>query len=206
MKIKNKQIKKIMIETILLNNNFSDYTIFIAGGIFLSCTLIYIIRSNYTAIPNKNMEALTNPEIETIVNENAVTKINNKNIDAIIDNDSETDTDVDSQSTFDNESLLESATSSDFENIFDDPDIYFLPLSMVKSIYNSEKFIMPDVDFNICPIEELKLFELSSIFFRELAEHMVSEEDLMEIICLFSKAELATNWINDVILNIINLL
>jgi hypothetical protein len=64
---------------------------------------------------------------------------------------------------------------------------------MVKSIYNSEKFIMPDVDFNICPIEELKLFELSSIFFRELAEHMVSEEDLMEIICLFSKAELATN-------------
>jgi hypothetical protein len=59
--------------------------------------------------------------------------------------------------------------------------------------YNSEKFIMPDVDFNVCPIEELKLFELVSLYSRELSEHAVSTEDLMELICLFSKADLATN-------------
>jgi hypothetical protein len=52
---------------------------------------------------------------------------------------------------------------------------------------------MPDVDFNVCPIEELKLFELSSIFQRELAEKSLSEEDLMELISLFSKEDLATN-------------
>jgi hypothetical protein len=184
-----------MNNTYLSNENFSDPTMIIACAcvFILSCTLIYIIKSNYTAIPSKNMEAITNQEIETINTENAVTNINNQNIDAIIDNDSETDTDMDSQSTFDNESLLDSATSSDFESIFEDPDIYFLPLEAAKKIYNSEKFIMPDVDFNICPIEELKLFELSSIFFRELAEHSISSEDLMEIICLFSKADLATN-------------
>lgn len=52
---------------------------------------------------------------------------------------------------------------------------------------------MPDVDFNVCPIEELKLFELVSLYSRELSEHAVSTEDLMELICLFSKADLATN-------------
>jgi hypothetical protein len=178
---------------LLTNNNFLEYNIFIGCGIILTCTIIYIIRSNYTAIPSKNMEAIPNQEIEAIVNENAVTEINNKNIDAIIENNSDTDTDVDTQSTFDTESLLDSVASSDFEQMLDDPELFFLPLSMVKSIYNSEKFIMPDVDFNICPIEELKLFELSSIFFRELAEHSISAEELMELICLFSKADLATN-------------
>lgn len=176
---------------LLMNNNSSDYAIFIGCGIIFSCTLYYIIKSNYIAIPSKNMEAITNQEIEAIVNENAITKINNKNKDAIIDNDS--DTDGDSQSTFDNESLLESATSSDFDEIASDPDIFYLPLRIVKKINNSEEFIMPDVDFNICPIEELKLFELSSLFSRELAEHAVTAEELMELICLFNQTDLATN-------------
>lgn len=180
-----------MINTLLLNNNLFDYPIFITCGIIFSCTLYYIIRSNYTAIPSKNMEVLTNQE--AIVNENAVTKINNKNIDAIIDNDSETDTDVDSQSTFDNESLLDRATFSDFDEIINDPDLYFLPPKAGKSISNSGEFIMPDVDFNVCPIEELKLFEISSLYSKELAAHSISEEQLMEIICLFNQTDLATN-------------
>ena len=205
-----KQTQKMtnFLNTLLSNNNSFDYSIIISGGIILSCTLFYIIRSKYTAIPSKNTNALTNQETEAIVNENAVTKIDNKNIDAIIDNDSDTDTDtdVDTQSTSDNESLLDSATSSDFENMLEDAEVFFTPESILEHLHNTEKFIMPDVDFNVCPIEELKLFELCSIFSKELAEHDVSVEELIELISLFSKADLATNWVNDVILFIINLL
>jgi hypothetical protein len=113
--------------------------------------------------------------------------INNENIDAIIDNDSDTD----SQSTYDNESLFDSASSSDFDDIIQDPDIYYLPY--MENIYSSEEFIMPDVDFNVCPIEELKLFEISSLYSRKMAEHSISEEDLMELLSFFNKKELATN-------------
>jgi hypothetical protein len=176
-----------MTNTSLLNNNLFDYTILIGCGIILGCSLFYLIRSNYTVIPSNNTEALTNQEIEGIINENAVTMINNENIDAIIDNDSDTD----SQSTYDNESLFDSASSSDFDDIIQDPDIYYLPY--MENIYSSEEFIMPDVDFNVCPIEELKLFEISSLYSRKMAEHSISEEDLMELLSFFNKKELATN-------------
>jgi hypothetical protein len=52
---------------------------------------------------------------------------------------------------------------------------------------------MPDVDFNVCPIEELKLFEFCSLYGKEMAEHSVTEEEMMELICLFSDKDLATN-------------
>jgi hypothetical protein len=38
-----------------------------------------------------------------------------------------------------------------------------------------------------------------------MAEHSVSEEEMMEVIGLFSESELATNWINDLLLAIIEL-
>jgi hypothetical protein len=41
---------------------------------------------------------------------------------------------------------------------------------------------MPNVDFDVCPIEELKLFEFTSLFYREMAEHHISEADVMEFI------------------------
>jgi hypothetical protein len=191
-----------MTNTLLSNNNLFDYNILIGCGFILGCSLLYLIRSNYTDILYKNKEALTNQEIEAIINENAVTIINNENIDAIIDNDS--DADVDYQSTFDNESLFDSASSSDFENILEDSDTFMAPF--VESMCGSDKFIMPDVDFNVCPIEELKLFELCSLYSREMAEHSISEADLMEMISMFNKEDLATNWINDLILVFINLL
>jgi hypothetical protein len=149
------------------------------------------------------MEAITNQEIEAVVNENAVTNINNKNIDAIIDNDSETDTDVDSQNTLDIESLSDSDTSSEIDDMLEYPDLFFIPLWRAKKIINSGEFIMPDVDFNVCSIEELKAFEISSLFSKQLAAKSISEEDLMGIISVFSKKDLATNWVNDIILVII---
>jgi hypothetical protein len=195
------------IKTLLEKNDLDITIIIVIGtGLIISYTLYYLIRSNNTAIPTKNMEVLTNQEIPTknmealtnqdigaTVNENAVTEINNKNKDAITDNDSETDTDVDTQSTSDNESFLESATSSDSEV---DLDLAFLPPAANKIITEAEKagkFIMPDVDLNVCPIEELKLFEFKSLYSKELSEHSVSDEDLMELISIFSKKDFATN-------------
>jgi hypothetical protein len=164
---------------LLFDNNLTNYDIFIGCGIILGCTLFYLIKSNYTTILPKNIEALTNEEIEAIVNENAVTIINNENIDAIIDSDSDTDVESDYQSTFDTESIL-------------DVDITDLDL-----------FFMPDVDFNVCSIQELKLLEINSIFSREIAEHFVTEEQLIELIYSFTDIELATNSINDFILLVI---
>jgi len=164
---------------LLFDNNLTDYGILIGCWLILGCSLFYLIRSNYTAISSKNIEALTNEEIEAIVNENAVTIINNENIDAIIDSDSDTDVTSDYQSTFDNESIL-------------DVDITELDL-----------FFMPNVDFDVCSIQELKFFEISSIYSREIAEKMITDEELMELICSFTDIELATNTINELIFLII---
>jgi hypothetical protein len=41
---------------------------------------------------------------------------------------------------------------------------------------------MPDVDFNICPIEELKFFEFTSLYSREIIEHEISDAEIMEFL------------------------
>ena len=165
---------------LLFDNNLTEYGVLISCGLILGCTLFYLIKSKYTAIPSKNLEALTNEEIEAIINENAVTIGNNENIDAFIDTDSETDVEYDYQSISDNESI------SDFD------------------ITDLDLFFMPNVDFDVCSIQELKFFEISSLFYREIAEKAVTDEELMDLICYFSDAELLTNSINDFILLVIS--
>jgi hypothetical protein len=158
---------------LLFNNNLTDYGILIGCGLILGCSLFYLIKSNYIPIPSKNMEALTNIEIDAIVNENAATIINSENL---IDSDSDTEVASDYQSTSDNDSILEVDC--------DDLDLFF----------------MPNVDFDVCPIQELKFFEISSIFYREIAENSITDDQLMEIINSFTETELLTNAINDFIL------
>jgi len=53
--------------------------------------------------------------------------------------------------------------------------------------------------FDVCSIQELKHFELSSIFAQELIEHDINSDELMELICMFTKEQLMTNSINDFI-------
>jgi hypothetical protein len=118
--------------------------------------------------------------MEAIINGNALTIINNENIDAIIDSDSDTDATADYQTTSDSEGTL------DFD--YTDLDLFF----------------MPNVDFDVCSIQELKFFEISSIFYREIAENSVTDEELMELIGSFTDIELATNSINDLILLVIS--
>jgi hypothetical protein len=171
---------------LLFDNNLTSYGILISCGLILGCSLYYLIGSNYITIPSKNVEAFTNEEIEAIINENAVTVINNENIDAIIDSDF--DTDVES----DHDTIYDYASSSDDESISDD-DIADLDL-----------FFMPNVDFDVCSIQELKFFEISSIYYKEIAEKSVTDEELTQLIGVFTDKQLATNWINDFIVNIIS--
>jgi hypothetical protein len=56
---------------------------------------------------------------------------------------------------------------------------------------------MPNVDFNVCSLQELKFYEISSIYHKEIAEKQVDDEELMQLICYCTEEELTTNWIND---------
>jgi hypothetical protein len=146
---------------LLLDNNFlTYYSLFISCGLILTISFIYLTRSNGTTVPTQ--EALTYEEIEAIVNENAntVTTISSENIDYITDTDSDTDLATEYQSTFDSDS------TSDTESILNDPDLFF----------------MPNVDFDVCPIEELKFFEFSSLYQKEIIEHSISDAEIMEFI------------------------
>nr|YP_009487181.1 hypothetical protein [Russula compacta]AWB36083.1 hypothetical protein [Russula compacta] len=185
-----------MIDNLISNNNLFDYGIYIGCGLILSYSVYYLIRSNYIANLPNNRKVLTNQEIETINNENMVS---NSNIEDFI-----TDSDFDTESDYENISAYDSASSADFYEIINDPDFFFMPSFVSK--FKHVEFIMPDVDFNICPIEELKLFEFCSLYSTEMAEHSVTQEEMMELICLFSEKDLATNWINDLLLTIIELL
>ncbi len=183
----------------LILNNLSieyNYDMLIISGLILGCTISYVIWSkNVANLPN-NTEALANQEIEAIINENMVPVTNANVEDLITDSDFETDTE------YDNISELEIARIADLgAELY---DLYFLPA--FDSKFRTVEFIMPDVDLNVCSIHELKHFEFCSLFSKEMAEHSLTEEDMIEIIGLFSKEDLATNWINDLILAVVKLL
>lgn len=171
---------------LFFDNNLNIYYICIGSGFILSCSLYYWFRSNYISIPTRNMEAFTHEEIEAIMNENSVTIINSENIEAISDSDSDTDTEFASEY----ESTFGSDNTSDTESILDDLDLFF----------------MPNVDLDVCPIEELKFFEFSSLYSREIIEHSISDAEIMEFISWFTPEQLLTNWINELFVSIITLL
>jgi len=168
-----------------INNNLTDYSFLIGCGLIFGLSLIYLLKNNYTNIPPKNIDPLTNEEIEAIINENAVTISNNENIYDIIDSDSDTDFASDYESIWDNESISDDESISDFD--LADLDLFF----------------MPNVDFDVCSLQELKFFEISSIYYREIAANSVTDEELMQLICWLSEKELLTNKVNSFILWII---
>jgi hypothetical protein len=172
-----------MIENLLIDNNFYDYGIIIGCGLILGCSVYYLIRGNNIANLPNNTEALTNQEIEAINNENMVP---NSNIE-----DPLTDSDLDTDSDHANISDYDTASTADFDEIVQDPDLLIMP--SFESKFRNVEFIMPDVDFNVCPIQELKLFEFCSLYVKEMAEHSISEEEMMELICAFPERDLATN-------------
>ena len=144
---------------LILDNSLNFYYIFIASGLILTFSVYYLFLSNNTN-QHQNIEAITNEEIEVILNENAVNVIN-ANIDDFTDSDYDTELDSEYLSTFDSDS----DSTSDNE-----------------SIINQDTFFMPNVDFDVCPIEELKHFEFTSLYAREIAEHYISDEEIWEFL------------------------
>lgn len=163
-----------------LNPDF-DYEILILLILILGGTAAYLIISNCTANPTNNTEALTNEEIETIINESMVT-VSNANTDDII-----TDSDFDTEVESDNSSGFDSDSSSEDEDVLDVRDLFF----------------MPNVDLTVCSIEELKFFEFCSLYAREIEEHHITDEDIMDFLSWFPQEYLFTNWINAVFLSVI---
>jgi|HubBroStandDraft_5_1064220.scaffolds.fasta_scaffold00135_15 hypothetical protein len=178
-----------MNKDLILDNNIDISWIVIGSLLILGCSIYYIIKSNNTAIPTNNKEALTYEDIQAIYDEERnrnIGTVSNENIDQFLTaSDAETDTASDYEFDSENE-----PDTSDIESILNDQDI----------------FIMPNVDFDVCPIEELKLFEFNSLYSKEIEEHGVTEEDIIDFIYSFSKEELATNWINDLFLLAVSLL
>lgn len=170
-----------MIKELISDNNLSDYGILIGCGLILCCSVYYLIISNNIANLPNNTEVLRNQEIEVINNDNMVP---NSDIEESL-------TDSDTTSNSENMSEYERINMADLEKILQDPDLFFMPY--FKSKYKDVEFIMPDVDFNICPIQELKLFEFCSLYAKEMSEHSITEQDMMGIISSFQEKDLATN-------------
>jgi hypothetical protein len=188
-----------MIENLLIDNNLSDYGILIGCALILGTSVFYFIRGNNivnltnnnaipsnnnaipsdnTSIPSNNTEALTNQEIEAI----------NSNLEDLL-----TDSDFDTESDHANISDNDTVSIADLDEILKDQDLILFFWPYFESQFRNVEFIMPDVDFNVCPIQELKLFEFCSLFEKEMVEHSISEEEMMELICFFSERDLATN-------------
>jgi hypothetical protein len=151
------------------------------------------IPTNNTAIPTNNTEAFTHEEMEAVFYEDSdKLAISNENVDNYVDNFiTDSDTDTDSTSDYDSPFFRDSdSDTSDIEGILDDPDLFF----------------MPNVDFDVCPIEELKFYEFNSLYSKEIEAKNVTEEDIMDFIYSFSKEELATNGVNDLFVLALSLL
>lgn len=173
---------------LIFENKISDYGLLIGSILILGCSAYYLYKNNYTAnvnIPN-NTEALNNENIQNI-----------QNTHAIIDSDSESSTETLNTSNYND---WESACSSDFHGILD--NVWIMP--PFESQYLSKEAPLPDLDFNICSLYELKLFEFMSLYPNKIAENSLSEEELLEIIKLLNETDLKALWANDAIIGIIN--
>jgi hypothetical protein len=167
-----------MHKNLILDNQLTDYGLVIGCGLIIGFSLLYLIISHYKAIPSENMEALTHETMEAISNEDShLRDISNKNIDSnLTDSDSSTDSESDHDTVFDSDS----SSDTDTENVEEQLEIYYLPF----------------VDLDVCSIQELKLFEIHSLYSKQIAENNLTDEDLMEIISFFTDAELCSIYVN----------
>jgi len=185
-----------MIFLLLLNKNLYNNYILIGAWLILSCTLYYLKKRKKAAILLLSRSNFTIEDIESISNENAVTVFNGDINDIITDDDFDLEVFAATGSVFDSES--DSDIDIDIDSVSTSvSDNSPFDFSDIMADYGLT--IFPDVDFNICSIQELKLFEIRSLFATELEEHQMSDEDILEIISWFSDAQLASLWINDFI-------
>jgi len=176
-----------MTNNLIIENN-ADLTFYgiligtgvlITSGIILGITLYCLQRRNNTNYPITNMEPIINEEIEVIKRENTTT---NENVNINDMNNSDLDNSSDSSS---DEGTIDSQSTIDVDT--EELDLFF----------------MPNVDLDVYSIYELKHFEISSLYSQEMLDHGISEEELYNIIGIFTEADLLTNDINESILLVI---
>jgi len=138
---------------------------------------IILSCSLYYLLKKNNTENL-NRNTETINNED-MTTISNEILDAITDSDFESDMASDYQTPFDSQSTIE----------IDPTEL--------------DLFFMPNVDIDQFSIHELKHFEICSLYSEEMEAYHITDEELENIIGIFSVEDLCTNDINESILLII---
>ena len=143
-------------------------------------------------MPDQNVQAITNGHMQAIANENTTNVLNIIFIDETV-NDFEVDSGYGSGNSSINGSDNSNVNGSDTDSNY-----------QVEFIINDpSRFIMPDVDFNVCSIHECREFEFKSLYAKELEEHNISDEQLTEIVSWFTAEQLATNMVNDVFIDVI---
>lgn len=156
-----------------------------------------ITNGQMEAIADQNVQAIPNGQMEATANENALNVLNIIFIDET-NNDFEEDSGYGTGNSSVNGSDNSSVNGSD--NGSDNSSNY-----QVEFVINDPTpFVMPDVDLNVCPIHELRVFEFQSLYARQLEEHSISEEQLTEIVSWFTEEQLATNMVNEVFLDVIS--
>ena len=169
---------------------YTEFGIYIACGFILCYTLYYVYKINHIENPTKNMETpatdrniMTEEEIEAIFQEEGnSTAVSNEHIDFITDSDYETD------------------TTSDYETSINSHSDNESQIDMEAYIEEADLFYMPYVDLNVCPIEELKLYEFNWLYWEEIWASGLTQEEIMEFLEIYTQEELLTNAINDVFL------
>jgi hypothetical protein len=139
---------------------------------------IILSCSLYYLFKNNNTENLNNINTE-IKNNQDIIDLSDEIVDAIAESASEADIASDYQYSLDSLSDMEIDTT--------ELDLFF----------------MPNIDPEIVSIHELKHFEISSLYREELEASYITDEELEEILGIFSVEDLCTNDINESILLII---
>lgn len=191
------------------------YGLFTGLGLLVGSLLYTLIRNNYIKLPSYNIDSPSDnigapsdnigspsnnlftpsdnsedpsdnseepsreePSDNREVSSDTIVPSSN-NIESIItDDSSDSETDSDSKDTIDSQTTV---------------DVNVRDLDFV-----------PNVDLNENSIYELKHFEISSLFSQQIAANHITDDELDDIIGLFSESELLTNDVNDLILAIID--
>lgn len=189
---------------LIIDNNLTDYGFSITWSLILGWSIFFFSTRNTITdnefIAGNNVQTIINNEV--IAGNNVQTTIDNENlagdnVPTIIDNENIASDSV--PTIINNENIASGSVPTIINN---DPET-----NVMDDLFNKTKdvdpFIMPDVDLNVCSIQELKHYEISSIFQKELAEKCINDQQLTEIISNFTQEQLLTNAVNDAILVLI---
>src|SRR5712664_369258 len=183
-------------------NLLTDYILTFYGlltslGLLVGSLLYTLIRYNYIKLPSYNIDS---PSANIGAPSDNIGSPSN-NIGSPSDN-SEDPSDNREEPSDNREVSSDTIvpSSNNIESIITDDDSESETDSDSKDTIDSQS----TVDLNENSIHELKHFEISSLFSQQIAANHITDDELDDIIGLFSDSDLLTNDVNDLILAIID--